>query len=96
MANDLPLESLDNIEAEIRARAKAWNEPTLAQYDERLADRIHAAHERIRHALDVCVKQMCANCREAAHKLDPDAPCVYGCETLRIAKEALQESEVAK
>jgi len=47
----MTVESMADIEAEIRARAKAWNEPTLAQYDERLADRIHAAHERVRHAL---------------------------------------------
>lgn len=39
-------ETLDDIEAEIRARAKAWPEPSLAKYDEQLADRIHAARER--------------------------------------------------
>ena len=46
----MTVESMADIEAEIRARAKAWNEPTLAQYDERLADRIKAAAKREREA----------------------------------------------
>lgn len=47
--------------------------------------------QKIREALELCVNQMCANCRYAAHKFAPDAPCIYGCETLKIAKAALAE-----
>ena len=39
-------ETSANIVAEIRARAKAWPEPSLVQYDERLADRLEAALKR--------------------------------------------------
>ena len=39
-------ETLDAIAAEVRARAKAWPDPSLVQYDERLADRITDAARR--------------------------------------------------
>lgn len=39
-------ETLDAIAAEVRARAKAWPDPSLVQYDERLADRIADAARR--------------------------------------------------
>lgn len=41
-------ETLDAIAAEVRARAKAWPDPSLVQYDERLADRITDATRRER------------------------------------------------
>lgn len=47
--------------------------------------------QKMREALELCVKEMCANCRDAAHTLAPGTPCVYGCETLKIAKAALAE-----
>ena len=43
----------------------------------------------LRGALELCVKEMCARCREAADALTSSIPCINGCETLRIAKEAL-------
>ena len=43
-------ETIADIVAEVRARAKAWPDPSLVQYDERLADRIDAAHKREREA----------------------------------------------
>lgn len=39
-------ESHAGITAEIRARAGAWMDDMLKQYDERLADRLDAAHKR--------------------------------------------------
>lgn len=39
-------ESHAGITAEIRARAGAWMDDKLKQYDERLADRLDAAHKR--------------------------------------------------
>ncbi len=45
-------ETLDAIAAEVRARAKAWPDPSLVQYDERLADRITDAARRGRLNLD--------------------------------------------
>ena len=41
-------ETIADIVAEVRARAKAWPDPSLVQYDERLADRIEAAAKRER------------------------------------------------
>ena len=41
-------ETVADIVAEVRARAKAWPDPSLVQYDERLADRIEAAAKRER------------------------------------------------
>ena len=38
-------ESHAGITAEIRARAKAWMSSSIKQYDERLADRLDAAHK---------------------------------------------------
>ena len=63
----MTVESMADIEAEIRARAKAWNEPTLAQYDERLADRIHAAHEREKYE---CLNYWTKKCRDAIAEHD--------------------------
>lgn len=39
-------ETLDAIAAEVRTRAKTWPDPSLVQYDERLADRITDAARR--------------------------------------------------
>ena len=43
-------ETIADIVAEVRARANAWPDPSLVQYDERLADRIEAAAKREREA----------------------------------------------
>lgn len=45
-------ETLDALVAEVRARAKAWPDPSLVQYDERLAERITDAARRGHHNLD--------------------------------------------
>ena len=47
------------------------------------------ADNETRHALRLCVEQMCARCREAADALTSSVPCLEGCETLKIAKAAL-------
>ena len=44
---------------------------------------------KLREALGLCVKEMCARCREAADALTSSVPCLEGCETLKIAKAAL-------
>ena len=43
----------------------------------------------LRYALKLCMRQMCERCREAADALTGSLPCLEGCETLRIAKQAL-------
>ena len=49
------------------------------------------ANEKLRNALKLCVEQMCDRCRAAAELDGLQVPCVVGCETLRMAKEALDE-----
>jgi|GEM_PF-5162013 len=44
---------------------------------------------RLRRALKLCVRMMCEYCRASA----PGKECLYGCETLRLAKEALGEED---
>ena len=46
MSGHCEYESHAGITAEIRARAGAWMDDKLKQYDERLADRLDAAHKR--------------------------------------------------
>lgn len=62
-------ESHAGITAEIRARAGAWMDDKLKQYDERLADRLEAAHKRevatTKESLAVGNSGDCAKLREA-------------------------------
>lgn len=53
---------------------------------------------RLRAALEVCEKAMCDYCLEAAGKNPQLAgkPCLNGCETLRLAKAALEETAAAE
>lgn len=53
---------------------------------------------RLREALEVCEKAMCDYCLEAAGKNPQLAgkPCLNGCETLRLAKAALEETAAAE
>ena len=57
-----------------------------------LSDSKQSANEELRHALRLCVEQMCARCREAADALTASVPCLMGCETLKIAKAALDRT----
>ena len=57
-------ETLDAIAAEVRARAKAWPDPSLVQYDERLADRITDAARQGRLNLDALERA----CEEVCHR----------------------------
>ena len=43
--------------------------------------------QKLKDALKMCVHEMCNSC--VASSEFSDHPCVNGCETLRIAKEAL-------
>ena len=61
-----------------------------------LADRIEAARKRergnsaaLRNALNLCVDEMCARCRDLAKARGNPAPCLNGCEPVRKAKAAL-------
>jgi hypothetical protein len=61
-----------------------------------LADRFEAAHKRergdaakLREALNLCVDEMCARCRDLAKARGNPAPCLNGCEPVRKAKAAL-------
>ena len=54
-----------------------------------MSDSKQSANEELQNALRLCMEQMCARCREAADALTASIPCLTGCETLKIAKAAL-------
>ena len=57
-------------------------------------NREHGNTAALREALKLCVKDMCEMCRfAAAVAQDNQAPCLNGCETLRVAKAALDATE---
>ena len=65
------------------------SDETTKRRDETMAEGVTGRHglgnvAKLREALETCVEAMCAYCQEWAVK-----PCVNGCETLRMAKEAL-------
>lgn len=43
-----------------------------------------------RQVIEVCMKQMCDRCRAAESHENNPVPCLYGCEALNKAKEALE------
>lgn len=56
-----------------------------------MSDSKQSANEELRHALRLCMEQMCERCREAADALTASIPCLTGCEIKKIAKAALAE-----
>jgi len=44
---------------------------------------------KLREALNLCVDEMCARCRDLAKARGNPAPCLNGCEPVRKAKAAL-------
>ena len=79
-------ETLDAIAAEVRARAKAWPDPSLVQYDERLADRITDAARQGRLNLDALERA----CEEV---LDAETLKAVVAAKRRIQGEPERESE---
>lgn len=47
------------------------------------------SNTKIRSALESCIEELCARCREAAAAHGNPLPCINGCETVRKAKAAL-------
>ena len=68
----------------------------LTAWRDEIADRLEAAHKResgncaeLRNALNLCVDEMCARCRDLAKARGDTMPCLSGCEPVRKAKAAL-------
>lgn len=64
----------------------------------KMLDRLEKANKRergnsaaLRNALNLCVDEMCARCRDLAKARGNPAPCLNGCEPVRKAKAALAE-----
>ena len=88
-------ETIADIIAWLRRPREGENGYLTAWRDE-IADRLESAHKRergdcakLREALNLCVDEMCARCRDLAKARGNPAPCLNGCEPVRKAKAAL-------
>ena len=65
----------------------------VARKQDAQVDRLCATIAELREALRLCKKAMCEYCATAADLATSSIPCVEGCETLRLARAALEKTE---